>query len=220
MDKRPGPYTILEKGWILRVQAPVAPGSNRVLLMLHGWTGDEIVMSVFGQKAASNYWLISPRGPIRTSTTGFGWLPIDSNRHAEYSNYVPVVDDLDRQLTNWLAFLKIHASNIDLMGFSQGGAIALSYLIHHPDRIQRAACLAGFLPPGAESALDQARLIGKKVLIAHGANDETIPIRMATQSAQLLKAAGAEVTFCQDNVGHKLGPTCFNGLEDFFYLKI
>ncbi len=216
MDKPPLAYTILENGWILKVQPPVHPESNRVLLLLHGWTGNETVMSVFGQKAAVDYWKISPRGIVKTSTSGYGWLPIDSIRQHKFSDYVPVVDELDRQLSHWLNYLRIPANMIDLMGFSQGGAVILTYLIHKPERIGRAACLAGFLPDGAEKYIDPTKLTGKKVMIAHGTDDETVPIDMAAQSASLFESAGAEVTFCRDEVGHKLGPTCYKGLETFF----
>lgn len=216
MDKRPEAFTLLENGWILKVNPPVVPGSNRVLLMLHGWTGDETVMSVFGQKAGKDYWLLSPRGPVKTPTSGFGWQNVGSDQLAGFVNYLPVIDDLDRQVIHWLDFLKIPADSVDIMGFSQGGAVALIYLLRHPDRIGRTACLAGFLPQGGEDAAKPGSLAGKKVLVAHGSLDDTIPIHMAKQSAEYLQKAGAEVIFCQDAVGHKLGPTCYKGLEGFF----
>ena len=216
MNKRPDAFTILESGWILKVHPPAVPGSNRVLLMLHGWTGDETVMSVFGQKASPDYWLLSPRGPVKTPTAGFGWLSVASDRRAEFADYLALIDELDRQVIHWLDFLKISTSTVDVMGFSQGGAVALTYLLRHPDRMNRTACLAGFLPPGRDVTVKPGSLTGKQVLIAHGSLDETIPIQMASQSAQFLQKAGAEVTLCQDAVGHKLGPACYKRLEAFF----
>lgn len=216
MNKRPDSFTLLENGWILKVHPPAVTGSNRVLLMLHGWTGDETVMSVFGQKVSPDYWLLSPRGPVKTPTSGFGWLPVVSDRRGEFTDYLTVIEELDRQVIHWLDFLKIYTSTIDLMGFSQGGAVALTYLLEYPDRVDRTACLAGFLPQSRDITVKPDSLTGKQVLIAHGSLDETIPIQMASQSAQFLHKAGADVTLCQDAVGHKLGPTCYKGLESFF----
>jgi phospholipase/carboxylesterase len=216
MNKRPDAFTLLENGWILKVHPPAVTGSNRVLLMLHGWTGDETVMSVFGQKVSPDYWLLSPRGPVKTPTSGFGWLPVVSGRRGEFTDYLTVIEELDRQVIHWLDFLKISTSTIDVMGFSQGGAVALTYLLKYPDRMDRTACLSGFLPQSRDINVKPDSLTGKQVLIAHGSLDETIPIQMANQSAQFLQKAGAEVTFCQDAVGHKLGPTCYKRLEAFF----
>lgn len=216
MIKRPDAFTLLENNWILKVHPPIRTDSNRVLLMLHGWTGNETVMSVFGQKASLDYWLLSPRGPVKTPTSGFGWLPVVSGQHAEFTDYLAVIDELDRQVVHWLGFHKIATSTVDVMGFSQGGAVALTYLLRYPERIDRTACLAGFLPQGRGITVKPGSLTGKQVLIAHGSLDETIPILMASQSAQFLQKAGAEVTLCQDAVGHKLGPICYKGLEAFF----
>jgi predicted esterase len=32
----------------------------------------------------------------------------------------------------------------------------------------------------------------------------------------LLESAGADVTFCEDEVGHKVSAHCLHALEDFF----
>lgn len=216
MADRPPAYSIFERGWIIRVQPPSAPGKNRILLMLHGWTGDEKVMAIFGRNAPEDYWLISPRGPVRADPSGYGWLPFDSPHKATFQDFALVTDELDKQVQHWLGYLKIPTDRVDVMGFSQGGAMALSYLIRHPDRIDRTACLAGFLPSDAEDVLLPTRLMNKSIFIAHGTQDQTIPIHLATRTAELLAAAGARVDFCQEDVGHKLGSLCNKNLELFF----
>ncbi|HWQ04763.1 MAG TPA: alpha/beta fold hydrolase [Longilinea sp.] len=216
MTKRPVAFTFYERGWIVRVQPPADPKSQHAMLMLHGWTGDENVMSIFGQSVPEFYWLISPRGPVNAEPSGFGWLGGDSLKNARYSDYAVVTDELDLQVDHWIDYLRISTESLDIMGFSQGGALALCYLLRHPDRIRRAACLAGFLPPNAEKVLHPQSLSGKTVLIAHGSLDKTVPIEQANLAATALRSAGAEVVFCQDEVGHKLGSGCYKGLETFF----
>jgi phospholipase/carboxylesterase len=54
------------------------------------------------------------------------------------------------------------------------------------------------------------------VFIAHGTTDNLVPVEMARESANLLKQAGANVTYCEEEVGHKLSAPCFRGLEAFF----
>lgn len=215
MADRPPAYSIFERGWIVRVQPPAVPGKNRILLMLHGWTGDEQVMAIFGRNAPEDYLLISPRGPVRADPSGYGWLTYDSSRRSTFQDFALVADELDRQVQHWLGYLRIPTDRMDVMGFSQGGAMALSYLIQHPDRVDRAVCLAGFLPDDAKDVLTPARLTGKSIYIAHGTQDQTIPISLATRTAEILAAAGARVDFCQEDVGHKLGSLCNKKLELF-----
>ncbi len=173
-------------------------------------------MSIFGGGVSSAYWLISPRGPVESPSGGFGWLPVDSAFGSGVEEYAEVADLLDVQVHHWLNYLRISTGKIDLMGFSQGGAMALSYLIRHPERIARTACLAGFLPGDTKEYLRADFLQGKSILIAHGALDETVPIQLAERSVDQLRSAGADVAFCQENVGHKLGSKCYKRLESFF----
>lgn len=184
--------------------------------MLHGWTGDETVMSVFERSVAEEYWLIAPRGPVKAEPYGYGWLPVDSIHGVTFTDFISVADQLDSEVQHWLNYLKIQTDQVDVMGFSQGGAMALSYLIRHPEHINRTACLAGFLPNDADKVLRQKQLRDKPVLIAHGTQDLTIPIQWAIDSRNILASAGADVTFCQDTVGHKLGSGCNKSLKAFF----
>lgn len=219
MSERPAAYTFYERGWIVRVQPPSVTNSRKVMLMLHGWTGDENVMSVFGRRIPEDYWLISPRGPVKADSMGFGWLAGDSPKNAKYSDYAVAIEKLDWQVKHWLNYLEIAIGRISLIGFSQGGAMALCYLLRHPDQIERVACLAGFLPASAEEGLNRQSLSGKPVFIGHGTLDETVPITQAQSAAIVLRSLGAEVLLCQDEVGHKLGSECYKSLEAFFNLQ-
>ena len=49
-------------GWTLRVRASDSP-NPRLLLLLHGWTGDENSMWVFARGLSPNYWIVAPRAP-------------------------------------------------------------------------------------------------------------------------------------------------------------
>jgi phospholipase/carboxylesterase len=60
-------------------------------------------------------------------------------------------------------------------------------------------------------------LAGKKVFVAHGTQDQMIPLDRARASIALLEQAGAQVIYCEDEVGHKLSLNCLHDLEK--YLK-
>jgi len=69
---------------------------------------------------------------------------------------------------------------------------------------------------GAETLLSPRLLVGKRFFVAHGSRDEMVNVEFARQSVRLLQAAGAEVTLCEDEVGHKVSAGCLRGLETFF----
>jgi predicted esterase len=55
----------------------------------------------------------------------------------------------------------------------------------------------------------------KRIFIAHGTSDDIVPIRAARQTVDLLKKAGAQVEYCESDVGHKVSAICIPALEAF-----
>jgi predicted esterase len=85
-----------------------------------------------------------------------------------------------------------------------------------PEKVSVFAGLSGFLPQQADSLINRHPLKGKKAFIAHGTRDEMVEVARARKAVEELEEAGAAVTYCEDDVGHKLSLTCFKGLETFF----
>ena len=76
--------------------------------------------------------------------------------------------------------------------------------------------LAGFIPSGLEELVPKRPLEGKEFFVAHGTKDETVTIDRARHSVVLLEQAGARVTYCEDEVGHKVSAHCVIALKNFF----
>jgi phospholipase/carboxylesterase len=209
------PYSILDRGQVIRILKPEQPG-NRVLLLLHGWTGDENVMWIFTRFLPRDYWILSPRGPIQAPAGGYGWTSAGQEKFSQFDAFETIADGLFEGMDAWLKDLGIPNGRINLMGFSQGAALSYALLITRPERIERTAALAGFIPQGGEQRLEQSKLNGKDIFIAHGSRDDTVPVDLARQAAQILENAGARVNYCEDDVGHKLSASCHKSLGAFF----
>jgi phospholipase/carboxylesterase len=209
-------YTTYDHGWILRVRPAKETKSARVLLLIHGWTGDENSMWVFARQVPDDYLILSPRGPV-SGPTGYGWAALEGQISPPVQAYIEIANRLIDQVGTWLTAHKIDPSTpIHLMGFSQGAAMCYTILTQQPDRIEKVAGLSGFLPPETPDLLPAGHLEGKEIFIAHGKKDETIPLGMAEKTVETLEQAGARVFYCEEDVGHKLGAACFKGLKEFF----
>jgi len=114
------------------------------------------------------------------------------------------------------ASVGLDASVFDVMGFSQGGAMSSLLAFLYPQRVRKIGILAGFVPSGLEELVSQRPLEGKPFFVAHGTKDEMVPIDRARASIELLEQAGANVTYCEDEVGHKVSVTCLRSLKKFF----
>lgn len=204
-------------GWTLRLKRPASQPS-RILLLLHGYTGDENSMWLFTQNLPSHYWMIAPRAPHPSGSAGYSWRPLPSFDlgRPRLEELLPAAEALIRLVDEYQASVKIEAKELDVMGFSQGAAMCNVLAFLHPERIRKIGILAGFIPRGLEQYAPQRPLQGKSVFVTHGTQDQMIPIDRARASMQILEQAGAQVVYCEDEVGHKVSVNCLRALRAHF----
>ena len=202
--------------WVMRVEQPAGVSPLPVILMIHGWTGDENSMWVFRSRLPRNALLVAPRGLYANqSGSGYGWHPEISKPWPWVNDFQPAVEKIFSTISG-RNFPRADFSMLHLVGFSQGAALAYTMAIMYPERIASLAGLSGFLPDGASAYLRDGRMKGIPVFVTHGTEDDRVPVEKARRSVELLQAAGADVTYCEDNVGHKLSVNCFRSLEEFY----
>jgi phospholipase/carboxylesterase len=201
--------------WVFREKRPEKNANNRLLLMLHGWTGDENSMTVFAKAAPANYWLVAPRGIYQSDQGGYSWFREQGTTWPWVDDFRSAMEALLELLTSDI-FPEVIPKQVDVMGFSQGAGLAYALAFLYPQKVRKIAGLAGFLPEGCEALARNQPLQGKKVFVAHGRLDELVPVEMGRHCAFILKEAGGEVEYCEDDVGHKLSKACFGGLKKFF----
>ncbi|MBI5933561.1 MAG: alpha/beta fold hydrolase [Chloroflexi bacterium] len=205
------------ENWTLRVRTP-SQTPARVLLMLHGWTGDENSTWVFARNFPTDTLILAPRGLHLAPQGGYSWRPprADSFGRPSLDDFCESAEALIRLVDAYAARGPIDARQFDVMGFSQGAALSNVIACLHPDRIRKAAILAGFMPSGMEEIVAKKPLSGKPVFVTHGTQDNLVPIDRARASMSLLEQAGAHVTYCEAEVGHKVSADCLRALESFF----
>ncbi len=206
--------------WTMRVH-PASKKPVRLLLLLHGWTGDENSMWVFVRNFPLDYWTIAPRAPYATQPSGYSWrtpqAPQSGTRGwPSLEDFRSSADALIALVDDYAAQNELDAPQFDVIGFSQGAVLTNVVSLLYPERIRRAAVLSGFLPVGSESLVEKRPLNGKPFFVAHGTLDEMVKIEYARQSVEMLEHAGASVTFYEDEVGHKLSANGLHELEEYF----
>jgi phospholipase/carboxylesterase len=211
------PVLEVYKGWTLRVRRPVEK-NRHLMLMIHGWMGDENSMWIFANHLPTNYTVIAPRGPIQAPEGGYSWREIKPGTwgKASMNELVPMVDRLIHLVDEWAEENGINGSPFDVMGFSQGAAMAYAIFLSRPERVRRAAALAGFIPEGGQAFLSDGNMTGKSIFISHGRADEAIPIEQARSALKMLKDAGVDVNYCESDMGHKVSRECMTEIKKYF----
>jgi len=201
-------------GLTVKYRLAQAADSPPLIVLLHGWTGDEDSMWVFAEKLPQQAILVAPRGIYRSPSGGYSWYPQETRLWPHLSAFAPAVERIWILLKNEL-FARADLDRVRLVGFSQGAALAYSLALAQPDRIERVGGLSGFVPEGVKETLAPGRLNGMPVFVTHGARDDLVPVTRARADLELLQWAGAQLSYCEDDVGHKLSAACFRSLQHF-----
>ena len=202
--------------WVFRFQAAQAKPS-RLLIVMHGWMGDENSMWVLLSKLSSHYAILAPRGPQSVPEGGYSWREIRPNTwgNASLDELSPSAEGLLAFVDEWSPSAGINVRQFDAMGFSQGAAMALTLALFHPERVRRLVVLSGFIPENGEFLLNSDRLSGKVVFLSHGRQDDLVPVEQARKTLGLLRNAGAHVTYCESDTGHKVNNECLEAMKMF-----
>ncbi len=152
--------------WTLRIRESSRP-SSRLLLMIHGFTGDENSMWVFGRDMPEQYWIVAPRALYPGQPGGFSWRPpqyenLDQLSLDQLSNSVEALIHL---VDEYSASVSLDAGSFDVMGFSQGGAMSSVLAFLYPQHVHKVGILAGFVPSGLENLVLQRPLEGKPFFV-------------------------------------------------------
>jgi phospholipase/carboxylesterase len=77
------------------------------------------------------------------------------------------------------------------------------------------AALSGYIPHQSALPLKLTNLNGFPVFISHGNGDMIIPARLGRESAELLKRAGAAVTYREYSMGHEVTQDTMRDLSEW-----
>lgn len=210
------PQLLTFKDQVFRLRTSQAKPA-RLLILIHGWMGDENSMWVLARRLSPNYTILAPRGHFAVAEGGYSWREIKAGtwETASLVDFLPSAEALLAFVDGWAASTVVDAGQFDLMGFSQGAAMTYALALLYPERVRRLVTLSGFIPEHMEAQLALQRLSGKPIFIAHGRQDKLIPVEQAHISAALLRGAGAQITYCESDAGHKVSKECLKEMEIF-----
>lgn len=178
----------------------VAGSAERTLLLLHGTGGNEHNLISLGRELDPAASLLSPRGKVLENG-----MPRFFRRLAEG---VFDLDDLRKRTHELADFVitagaqyKIDMTKVIAVGYSNGANIAASMLLLRPEILSNAILFRAMVPLIPET---QPTLHSVRVWIGAGSFDPIVSPSGTKELAELLRAAGADVTIRFFQSGHEL----------------
>jgi len=211
-----GVSVIQQAGLIHRVQQPTGAGPFPTVVMLHGRAGTEDVMWVFAPTLPSDWLVVAPRGSQLNPDGGYDWLRRGQDEWPTLAEFDEAVTAVSRFIHALPTLYQADPEQIYLLGFSQGAAVAYAAALRQPGLVQGIAGLVGFVPEACGDAAATAVLRDLPIFMAVGKQDPLIPYERAQAAAQTLTTAGANLTYLEQDTGHKLTAEGFRALKTWW----
>lgn len=210
----PESYFFAMSGLIHGMRLPMEAGGGNlapVVVMVHGWGGDESVMWVFKNVVPPEAVIITPRAPLDLDSEGYVWFRRDEAGVPDPSSQLEAINKFEHFITTLPDLYPIDPERLLLIGFSQGGAMCNTLALTRPALLRGVASLASFVPRLPDSVTMVSSVNHLPVFIAHGSQDDIIPVSEARRTRQIYEKLGADITYGEYEVHHKLSS---QGIKD------
>lgn len=194
--------------------------AKSVLIVLHGVGANEMRLLEPAETIAPDSVIISLRAPIVFGSASFAWFHVQFTPQGPVHNWQEADQSfhlLEDEIKSISENLSIPLSDISLMGFSQGAIMTMGIALKSSLALNRYICFSGrTLPEFASYARDHGVAKGRKIYLAHGTQDDKLPVTLGRSSKDILQLAHADFKYNEFPGGHSIPNSLIENASEWF----
>jgi phospholipase/carboxylesterase len=193
---------------------PTAVGPTPLLILFHGYGSNEDDLMGLSSYLDPRFNIVSARAPLALSIGGFAWFSLIWDEHGLFvrpDDILSAVEPAAQFVAEAIDAYSGAPERTLLFGFSQGATMGAAVLMHRPALIAGAALMSGFVPDAVVPP--GVKLNSKRVLIAHGALDQVVPVSQGRAARDLFTALGAAVTYHEYPIAHQIDEAALEDVD-------
>ncbi len=209
--------TVIDPDAVLWSAGETERAGRPLLVLLHGYGSHEGDLFGLSTQLPLEPVIAAVRAPLNIGYGAHAWFPL---RDVPGDPDVRRVDAATDAMLSWLDTYATEFTSIGLLGFSQGGALALQLLRHAPTRFDYAVMLSGFV--AAESHPGDADLAAVKppVFWGRGTADSVIPHAAIARTQRWLPEHSTLTEGIYEGMAHSVSPMELAEVNEFLRARL
>jgi phospholipase/carboxylesterase len=216
----------------LRTTAVGNPDAPLTLVLLHGYDMKPADLAPFAHSIGIPAYFLLPQGPVSIPNGGHAWWEVDLEARESALSVGPRDLATDHphglaaarnQFGQFLAAVTAGAKSgrtaasrkIVIGGFSQGGMLALDWVLRGNQRVDGLALLSTSRLALDEWEPQRERLRNLPVFLSHGATDRDLAFAAGERLRDFLLESAAQLTWTPFEGGHEIPLVVWRGLRKF-----
>jgi phospholipase/carboxylesterase len=185
--------------------APAAPGLSRTIVLLHGFGADEHDLLPIAHELDPRLRVVSLRAPVSLGGGARAWFNLVMGPRGMSFDEAEVRAGL-RAATEAVEEIAATSPRPILLGFSQGGGMALGVALTRPELAGPVLSFSGVLRALGPDEVAPEKLGDLHVFAAHGLHDPLVPLSLGRTIRDELTRLGVDLSWHEYPMGHTVIP--------------
>ena len=208
------------------VRQPAVPSEGRppLLVLLHGVGSNEQDLIGLAPSLDGRFLVVSARAPITLERGAYAWF------HIQFTPNGIVIQPEEAEVSRLLVLKFVDElvetygadpSRVYLMGFSQGCIMSLAASLTEPKKFAGVVGMSGRLMPEIEPQIaPPEQLQGLPMFIAHGTQDQVLPIAYGRGIRDKLQTLPVDLTYREYPMPHSVSPESLRDIATWLKTRL
>ena len=208
----------------LLMDPPVVPPGAPLLFILHGLgTNGEDLAPLCDTLGLAGCRFVLPDAPLHLPgypPYAYAWYDFQLHKRAEIEQSRDYLFKVINRFVNDPNLRPASGNDpkprpVVLMGFSQGGVMALEAGLNYPGKIAGIVSMSGYLPDPKATLKNLQAALETPILLVHGTEDPVVPVEGSRQAAQTLRQARYKPVLKEFPMAHQITEESLNEVSRF-----
>lgn len=208
------------------LHVPPGDGPFPTVIALHGWGASaHDLIGLAPYVAGERVLTLCPQGTTRLAIgggmEGYGWFPLERGRPPDPRAFLKAAGELRAFVDAACERYPVDRRRTVVLGFSQGGLMAIDLTLRAADRFAGLVVLSSWLPEILAANLpDTPAQKGFPVLQIHGTEDPQVEVARAREARPLMERFGVDLTYREFPMDHEIRPEALTVIVRWLQEKV